>query len=122
MILIFSHTCRHPVALSSLLLLIGVAALYRAASLGKGGPGASGARPRWASRSLLRGGGTLLLGAAVARAVVEAGWGVGLVSLAARAMLAVGLLALCAPLWPRPTQGLLAATSCALLAAWLGGA
>lgn len=54
-------------------------------------------------------------------AVVSYGWGVGLTSFAAVLMLALSVLALAAPLWPRSTRVVVGLVVTLLLARALGG-
>lgn len=55
-------------------------------------------------------------------AVVSRGWGVGLMSFAVLLMLALSLLALAVPLWPRSAWGVVGIVVTALLAHALSGA
>lgn len=68
---------------------------------------------RWTGILALLGGCTL--------AVVSRGWGVGLMSFAVVLMLALSLLSLAVPLWPRSTWGAVAIVVTALFAHALSG-
>ncbi|MCY1017466.1 hypothetical protein [Pyxidicoccus sp. MSG2] len=100
-------------ALSTLLLLLGIAVLHGAAV-----PAGWHALHRgWGRAS-----GGVALVAGVALGVKAQGLALGLTCALVLAMLATALLALCAPLWPRATRLVLPLSAVGLALLWLGAA
>lgn len=97
-------------ALSTLLLLLGIAVLH-------GATVPVLARHRGWGRAV----GGLALVAGVALAVKAQGLALGLTCSVVLAMLATALLALCAPLWPRATRWALPVGAVGLALLWMGG-
>ncbi|QSQ20793.1 hypothetical protein JY651_37035 [Pyxidicoccus parkwayensis] len=96
-------------ALSTLLLVLGIAVLH-------------GAPVEWLVRHRVwaRAGGGVSLAAGVVLAVKARGLAVGLTCALVLAMLATGMIALCAPLWPRATRWVLPVSAVGLALMWLG--
>ncbi|PTL84458.1 hypothetical protein [Vitiosangium sp. GDMCC 1.1324] len=108
-------------ALSMFLTLLGAALLY-----GVGAPSAR-AESAWQQalrrhRAWARAAGASALVAGALAGVSAEGWGIGLTVAATSLMLALSLLALCHPLWPRRTWGVVQVLALVLVVKWLGGA
>lgn len=107
-------TVREAMALSTLLLVLGIAVLHGAAASAPAG---------WLTRhrGWARASGAVALAVGVVLSVKAQGLALGLTCSTVLAMLAAALLALGAPLWPRATRWGLSLGAVGLALLWRGG-